>query len=193
MCAVICRKATFTVSVSAVTLSNAILRLPEHKNADFVLGDGCRELSTTCHEPCGVHLAAVRQATDCRNLPRNQPRACRRAYYREQAARLPAAAHAAVALPPRNYHKKATAGTPVAVHAAETYRRACCRNLPPRPTCRSYYRAYRRGATAEALPQKTTVVCYRRGTTVVCYRRGTAAVHAAWHTTLLWVPRPAGG
>ena len=33
----ICRKATFTVSVSAVTLSNAILRLPEHKNPDFVL------------------------------------------------------------------------------------------------------------------------------------------------------------
>ena len=26
-----------------------------------------------CHEPCGVHLAAVRQATDCRNLPRNLP------------------------------------------------------------------------------------------------------------------------
>ena len=38
MRAVICRKATFTVSVPAVTLSNAILRLPEHKNADFVLG-----------------------------------------------------------------------------------------------------------------------------------------------------------
>ena len=44
-----------------------------HKNPDFVLGDGCRELSTTRHEPCGVHLAAVRQATDCRNLPRNLP------------------------------------------------------------------------------------------------------------------------
>ena len=117
----ICRKATFTVSVSAVTLSNAIPRLPEHKNPDFVLerpeneGSGgqkrtktsilcskglktrvlngksaqkCRfcargwlpraqqrppELSTTRHEPCGVHLAAVRQATDCRNLPRNLP------------------------------------------------------------------------------------------------------------------------
>ena len=36
-CAVICRKATFTLSVSAVTLSNAILRLPQHKNAIFVL------------------------------------------------------------------------------------------------------------------------------------------------------------
>ena len=33
----ICRKATVTVSVSAVTLSNAIPRLLEHKNADFVL------------------------------------------------------------------------------------------------------------------------------------------------------------
>ena len=31
------------------------------------------ELSTTRHKPCGVHLAAVRQATDCRNLPRNLP------------------------------------------------------------------------------------------------------------------------
>ena len=87
-----------------------------------------------------MHLAAVRQATNCRNLPRNLPRACRRAYYREQAARLPAAAHAAVALPPRNYHKKATAGTPVAVHAAGN------------STVH----------TAEELPQKTTAVCYRR-------------------------------
>ena len=67
-------------------------------------------------------------------------RACRRAYYREQAARLPAAAHAAVALQPRNYRKK----LPPA--------RLSPRNLPPRPTCRSYYRAYRRGATAEELP-----------------------------------------
>ena len=41
---------------------------------------------------------------------------------------------------------------PVAVHAAETYRRAYCRNLLPRPTCRSYYRAYRSSATAEELP-----------------------------------------
>ena len=85
-----------------------------------------------CHEPCGVHLAAVRQATDCRNLPRNLP-----------PCMLPGTAPVqptAVALPPAR--------------------------LPlGHPTCCSYYRAYRRGATAEALPQKTTVVCYRRGTT----------------------------
>ena len=109
-----------------------------HKNADFVLGDGCRELSTTRHEPCGVHLAAVRQAKKCRNLPRNLPRACRRAYYREQAARLPAAAHTAVALPPRSYRKKATAVC-YRRHTCRrtTCRRVCYRNLPPRPTCRA--------------------------------------------------------
>ena len=125
----ICRKATFTVSVSAVTLSNAILRLPEHKNPDFVLekpeNKGFRPQKRTktlilcskcpktgvpkpksaqkcrfcargwlpraqqhCHEPCGVHLAAVRQATDCRNLPRNLPPGI-----------LPC-------IPPRNYRKK---------------------------------------------------------------------------------------
>ena len=106
---------------------------------------------------------------------------CRRACYREQAARLPAAAHAAVALQPRNYRKKATAGTPVAVqpvavHAAAT----CCQDLPAahttvhtpgQPTCRSYYRAYRCSATAEEMPP--------------CMPPG--------HTTLLWGPRPAGG
>ena len=103
-----------------------------------------------CHEPCGVHLAAVRQATDCRNLPRNLPPGI-----------LPC-------IPPRRYRKKLP---------------PC--NLPPRPTCRSYYRAYRRGATAEALPQKTTAVCYRQGTT--------AGTPTTGHTTARWVPRPAGG
>ena len=86
------------------------MRVKAHKNGDFVLGDGCRELSSAATSPAGCiwqqyarqQIAATYHAT------------CRRAYYREQAARLPAAAHA-----------------------------------------------------AEALPQKTTVVCYRRGTTAV--------------------------
>ena len=163
-----------------------------HKNAVFVLGDGCRELSTARHEPCGVHLAAVRQATDCRNLPRNLP-----------PCMLPGTA--------------------------------------PRAT---YCRAYRRGATAEELPQKATAVCYRRhaypsdnlpavhaaATCRQTYQPGTlptdnlpaahTTVHTAvalpprrylkklppcataeelppcmppGHTTLLWIPRPAGG
>ena len=113
-----------------------------------------------CHEPCGVHLAAVRQATDCRNLPRNLPSCmpppgtapcmlpgtapvrptavcyrrhacrhatCRRACYREQAARLPAAAHAAVALPPRRYRKKLPSCAP-----PRNYRRACRRHTTAR-------------------------------------------------------------
>ena len=101
------------------------------------------ELSTASHEPCGVHLAAVRQAKNCRNLPRNLPRACRRAYYREQAARLPAAAHTAVALPPRSYRKKATAVC-YRRHTCRrtTCRRVCYRNLPPRPTCRGLLPCY---------------------------------------------------
>ena len=87
-----------------------------HKNADFVLGDGCRELSTTRHEPCGVHLAAIRQATDCRNLPRNlPPRSTCRSYYRAypRTTYLPLIPPC---IPPWNYRKKlppcATAGTP---------------------------------------------------------------------------------
>ena len=173
----ICRKATFTVSVSAVTLSNAILRLPAHKTSilcskglkmrvfkgksaqkcHFCARGWLPRAQQRCHEPCGVHLAAVRQATDCRNLPRNLPRACRRAYYREQAARLPAAAYTAVALPPRSYHKKATAGTPVAVHAAET----CRQDLPAAHTTvhtavalppRRYRKKLPSCATAEELP-----------------------------------------
>ena len=92
------------------------------------------ELSTARHKPCGVHLAAVRQATDCRNLPRNLP-SCMpppgtapcmlpgtapvrptAVCYRRHACRrgtccqdLPAAhttVHTAVALPPRRYRKK---------------------------------------------------------------------------------------
>ena len=80
---------------------------------------------------------------------------CRRACYREQAARLPAAAHAAVALQPRNYRKKATAGTPVAVqpvavHAAAT----CCQDLPA---------AHTTVHTAVALPPRKCRRACRRG------------------------------
>ena len=88
------------------------------------------ELSTTRHEPCGVHLAAVRQATDCRNLPRNLPRACRRAYYREQAATQPAAKTylplILPCIPPWRYRRGAT---------AKNYRRV----LPPRNYPRATY------------------------------------------------------
>ena len=74
------------------------------------------ELSTTRHEPCGVHLAAVRQAINCRNLPRNlllRPtcRAYDRAYPRTTYLPL-----IPPCIPPWNYRKKlppcATAGTP---------------------------------------------------------------------------------
>ena len=71
-------------------------------------------------------------------------------------ANLPAA-HTAVALPPRSYRKKATAGTPVAVHAAKTY-------LPLIPPC---------------IPPCIPPWRYRRGATAKSYSRGTTAVHAA--------------
>ena len=93
------------------------------------------ELSTARHKPFGVHLAAVRQATDCRNLPRNlspcmlpKPTAVHTAATCCQD--LPAAhttVHTAVALPPRNYRRA-------------TYRRVLPPGiLPcilPQPTCR---------------------------------------------------------
>ena len=41
-CAVICRKATFTVSIAAVALPDANPPPPEHKIGVFVLGDGHR-------------------------------------------------------------------------------------------------------------------------------------------------------
>ena len=66
---------------------------------------------------------------------------------------------------------------PAAVHTTVSKQP---RNLLPRPTCRSYRRAYRRGATAEALPQKATAE-----ELPPCMSPG--------HTTVRWVPRPAGG
>ena len=43
-CAVICRKATFTLSVSAVMLSDANSSFPEHKIGVFVREEVCCEL-----------------------------------------------------------------------------------------------------------------------------------------------------
>ena len=76
------------------------------------------ELSTTRHEPCGVHLAAVRQAINCRNLPRNlllRP-TCReydRAYPRTTYLPL-----ILPCIPPWRYPRA-------------TYPRACCRGILP--------------------------------------------------------------
>ena len=84
------------------------MRVPDPKSAQkwrFCARGWLPRAQQRCHEPCGVHLAAVRQATDCRNLPRNLP----------------------PCIPPA---------------------RLSPRNLSPRPTCRSYYRAYRCSATA---------------------------------------------
>ena len=100
------------------------------------------ELSTARHKPFGVHLAAVRQATDCRNLPRNLPlwRYRRGTTAKSYRRVLPAAhttVHTAVALPPWNYRKKlppyAAAGTPVAVQPGAVHTTV---HTPVQPTCR---------------------------------------------------------
>ena len=119
-----------------------------HKNADFVLGDDCRE-------PSSAHWSSA--------LPATSPAGC----IWQQCARQQIAA---------TYHA--------------TCRRACCRNLPPRPTCRSYYRACRRGATAEELPQKATAVCFRRHTCrhATC-RQDLPAGHTTVHTPANPPPR----
>ena len=73
-----------------------------HKNADFVLGDGCRE-------PSSANRSSA--------LPATNPAGCIwQPYARQQIA--------------ATYHA--------------TCRRACCRNLLLRPTCRAYDRAYPR-------------------------------------------------
>ena len=144
-----------------------------------MLGDGCRE-------PSSAHRSSA--------LPATNPAECIwQQYARQQIAAtyhatcpVHAAVHTTVSkqpgyllplMPPWRYRRGTTAKSyrrvlpPARLPLGQPTCRACCRNLPPRPTCRSYRRAYRlayrRGATAEALPQKTTVVCYRRGTTPV--------------------------
>ena len=139
----ICRKATFTVSVSAVTLSNAILRLHEHKNPDFVLekpeNKGFRPQKRTktpilCSKGLKMRVLNGKSA--------QKPRFCARGW-------LPRAQQRLLEL-------STTRHEPCGVHLAAVRQAIDCRNLPPRPTCRSYYRACRRGATAEELPQKAT-------------------------------------
>ena len=117
------------------------------------------KLSTARHEPCGVHLAAVRQATDCRNLPRNLP-----------PCMLPGTAPVQPTAVCYRRHAYPSDNLP-AVHAAAT----CRQDLPA---------AHTTVHTAEELPPCATA----RHTTV-----HTAVTYPPGHTTLLWVPRPAGG
>ena len=171
----ICRKATFTVSVPAVTLSNAILRLPEHKKPDFVLekpeNKGFRPQNRTkmpilCSKVLKTRVLKGKSAQKsqfCARgwLPRAQhylPRALRGASGSSapgnrlpQPTTQPAAVHAAGNCPRATYRRGVTAGTPT---PRTSYLPLILPCIPP-------WR-YRRGATA-----KTTVVCYRRGTTAV--------------------------
>ena len=137
-----------------------------HKNADFVLGDGCRE-------PSSANRSSA--------LPATNPAGCIwQPYARQQIAAtyhatcrqdLPAAhttVHAAVALPPRNYRKKlppcATAGTPtprttylpcmLPQPAAKTYLPLILPCIPPD----NLPAAYTTVQTAVKLPQKATAV-----------------------------------
>ena len=89
------------------------MRIPKGKSAQkprFCARGWLPRAQQRCHEPCGVHLAAVRQATDCRNLPRNLPPCI-------PPARLPPCMLPGTApcIPPGNYRKNlppcATAGT----------------------------------------------------------------------------------
>ena len=123
-----------------------------HKNADFVLGDDCREPSSAHwssalpatspavfiwqqyarQQITATYHATFLRATTVSKQPRNLPprptcRSYRRAYRRGTTAK----SYRRV-LPP----SRLPLGQPTC--------RACCRNLLPRPTCRSYYRAYPR-------------------------------------------------
>ena len=164
-------------SPSSRAQKRGVRKAKAHKNPIFVLGDGCRELSSVAASPAGCiwqqcarqQIAATYHATCPRAYRRH---ACRHATCRQD---LPAA-HTAVALPPRNYRKKLPParlplGQPTAVHAAETYRPACCRNLLPRPTCRSYYRAYPRTTYLPLILPCIPPWLYRRGATAKNYRR----------------------
>ena len=134
------------------------MRVPKPKSAQkshFCARGWLPGAQQRCHEPCGVHLAAVRQATDCRNLPRNLP-SCMpppgtapcmspgtapvqptAVCYRRHACRrgtccqdLPAAhttVHTAVALPPRRYRKKLPSCATAEELPPRNYRRACRR------------------------------------------------------------------
>ena len=154
------------------------MRVPEGKSAQkcrFCARGWLPRAQQRCHEPCGVHLAAVRQATDCRNLPRNLPPCmlpgtAPRATYRRGATaeELPQKATAVC----YRRHAYPSDNLP-AVHAAAT----CRQDLPT-------------AHTAGELPQKPTAVCYRRH---AC-RRGTCcqdlpAAHTTVHTAVALPPR----
>ena len=152
-CSVICRKATFTVSVSAVTLSNAILRLPEHKNGDFVLGDDCREHSS-------AHWSSALPASSppgCiwQQCARQQIAATYHATCRQDLPAGHTTVHTPANPPPRNLPPCMLPGTAPCIPPWR-YRK----KLPPCATAKSY----RLGATAEELPQKATAVCCPRTT-----------------------------
>lgn len=130
-----------------------------HKNPIFVLGDDCRE-------PSSAHLSSA--------LPATSPAGC----IWQQCARQQIAA---------TYHATCRRGATAehtTVHTpGQPTCRACCRNLPPRPTCRSYYRAYRCSATAGHTAVYATET-YRQGTTA-----GTPTTGAYY---LALAPAPSG-
>ena len=144
-----------------------------HKNAVFVLGDGCRELSSAATSPAGC----IWQQCARQQIAATYHATCRRACCRE----LPPVQPTAVALQPRNYRKKLPPARlspcmlpkPTAVHAAAT----CRQDLPA---------AHTTVHTAVELPQKATAVALPPA----CLPPGNLP---PGHTTLLWVPRPAGG
>ena len=117
----ICRKATFTVSVSAVTLSNAIPRLPEHKNAIFVLkrpeNEGSRPQMRTKMPILCLGMVAASSAALPRAL-RGASGSSAPGNRLPQPTTQPAAVHAAGNCPRATYRRGTT---------AKSYRRV----LPP--------------------------------------------------------------
>ena len=122
-----------------------------HKNPIFVLGDGCRELSSAATSPAGC----IWQQCARQQIAATYHATCRRAYYREQAATQPAAKTylplippcIPPCIPPWRYRRGATAksysrGTTAKSYRRHACRRACCRNLPPcmlpQPAAKTY-------------------------------------------------------
>ena len=95
----------------------------------------------------------------------------------------PAAVHAAGNCPPCNLPPwRYSRGTTAKSYRRHACRRACCRNLPPcmlpQPAAKTYL-----PLILPCIPRTT----YLPGTLP------TAKTYPPGHTTLLWVPRPAGG
>ena len=108
-----------------------------HKNADFVLGNDCRE-------PSSAHWSSA--------LPATSPAVCIWQQYARQ--QIAATYHATC-------RRGATAEELPQKATAVCFRRHACRHAtylpcmlpgtaPVKPTYRSYYRAYRRGTTAKS-------------------------------------------